>query len=129
MSYKLITKDGSAKRGEFTTPHGVIQTPVFMNVGTAAAIKGAVERAGIKPEMVEEVIMGAVLQGGLGQNVARQMTLDAGLPIEVPAMTINNLPENTFPPALLYGTFYLSSHMTQADFLCKARTLRTPDLS
>ena len=40
--YKLITTDGRAKRGEFTTPHGVIQTPVFMNVGTAAAIKGAV---------------------------------------------------------------------------------------
>ncbi len=40
--YKLITTDGNAKRGEFTTPHGVIQTPVFMNVGTAAAIKGAV---------------------------------------------------------------------------------------
>lgn len=40
--YKLITTDGSAKRGEFHTPHGVIQTPVFMNVGTAAAIKGAV---------------------------------------------------------------------------------------
>ena len=55
------------------------------------AIKAAVERAGIKPEMVEEVIMGAVLQGGLGQNVARQMTLDAGLPIEVPAMTINKV--------------------------------------
>ena len=57
----------------------------------AIAIKAAVERAGIKPEMVEEVIMGAVLQGGLGQNVARQMTLDAGLPIEVPAMTINKV--------------------------------------
>lgn len=40
--YKLITTDGNAKRGEFTTPHGVIQTPVFMNVGTIAAIKGAV---------------------------------------------------------------------------------------
>ncbi len=40
--YKLITTDGSAKRGEFHTPHGVIQTPVFMNVGTVAAIKGAV---------------------------------------------------------------------------------------
>ncbi len=40
--YKLIAKDGKAKRGEFHTPHGVIQTPVFMNVGTAAAIKGAV---------------------------------------------------------------------------------------
>lgn len=41
-NYKLINIDGKAKRGEFTTVHGVIQTPVFMNVGTAAAIKGAV---------------------------------------------------------------------------------------
>ena len=41
-NYKLINMDGKAKRGEFTTIHGVIQTPVFMNVGTAAAIKGAV---------------------------------------------------------------------------------------
>ena len=40
--YRLIKKDGNAKRGEFHTVHGVIQTPVFMNVGTAAAIKGAV---------------------------------------------------------------------------------------
>ena len=40
--YKLLTTDGSAKRGQFTTVHGTIQTPVFMNVGTAAAIKGAV---------------------------------------------------------------------------------------
>ena len=57
----------------------------------AIAIKAAVERAGIKPEMVDEVIMGAILQGGLGQNVARQMTLDAGLPIETPALTINKV--------------------------------------
>ena len=40
--YKLIARDGNAKRGEFHTVHGVIQTPVFMNVGTIAAIKGAV---------------------------------------------------------------------------------------
>ncbi len=40
--YKLIKQEGRAKRGEFHTVHGVIQTPVFMNVGTAAAIKGAV---------------------------------------------------------------------------------------
>ena len=40
--YKLIKKDGNAKRGEFHTVHGVIQTPVFMNVGTVASIKGAV---------------------------------------------------------------------------------------
>ena len=39
--YKIITQEGRAKRGEFHTPHGVIQTPVFMNVGTLAAIKGA----------------------------------------------------------------------------------------
>ena len=40
--YKLLKVEGRAKRGEFHTPHGVIQTPVFMNVGTIAAIKGAV---------------------------------------------------------------------------------------
>lgn len=40
--YRLLKKEGRAKRGEFHTVHGVIQTPVFMNVGTAAAIKGAV---------------------------------------------------------------------------------------
>jgi len=57
----------------------------------AIVIKEAIKRAGIKPEMVEEVIMGTVLQGALGQNVARQMTLDAGLPKEVPAMTINKV--------------------------------------
>ncbi|MEE0514241.1 MAG: acetyl-CoA C-acetyltransferase [Emergencia sp.] len=57
----------------------------------AIAIKAAVERAGIKPEMVDEVIMGCVLQGALGQNVSRQMSLDAGLPIEVPTMTINKV--------------------------------------
>lgn len=40
--YKIIKQEGNAKRAEFTTVHGTIQTPVFMNVGTAAAIKGAV---------------------------------------------------------------------------------------
>ncbi len=40
--YQLIKRDGKAKRGRLTTVHGVIETPVFMNVGTAAAIKGAV---------------------------------------------------------------------------------------
>lgn len=46
--YKLINKEGRAKRGEFTTVHGVIQTPVFMNVGTQAAIKGAVSSIDLK---------------------------------------------------------------------------------
>ena len=39
--YKLIKQSGRARRGEFTTPHGTVQTPVFMNVGTQGAIKGA----------------------------------------------------------------------------------------
>ncbi|MBO4234821.1 MAG: acetyl-CoA C-acetyltransferase [Firmicutes bacterium] len=57
----------------------------------AIAIKGALERAGVKPEQVDEVIMGCVLQAGLGQNVSRQMMLDAGIPQEVPCMTINKV--------------------------------------
>ena len=40
--YKIINRDGRAKSAQFDTVHGTIQTPVFMNVGTAAAIKGAV---------------------------------------------------------------------------------------
>lgn len=52
--YRLIKQEGRAKRGEFVTPHGVIQTPVFMNVGTVAAIKGAVsteDLEGIKTQV------------------------------------------------------------------------------
>ena len=41
--FNLKLKEGRARRGEFKTVHGVIQTPVFMNVGTAAAIKGALD--------------------------------------------------------------------------------------
>ncbi len=57
----------------------------------AIVIKEAVKRAGIKGEQVDEVIMGCVLQGALGQNVSRQMSLDAGLPVEVPTLTINKV--------------------------------------
>lgn len=55
----------------------------------ALVVKEAVNRAGIKPEMVDEVIFGNVLQAGLGQNIARQVSIKAGLPIETTAMTIN----------------------------------------
>ena len=46
--FKILNRDGRAKRGEFVTVHGNIQTPVFMNVGTAAAIKGAVSTEDLK---------------------------------------------------------------------------------
>jgi len=55
----------------------------------AIVVKEAINRAGIKPEQVDEVIFGNVLQAGLGQNVARQVALKAGLPIESTAYTIN----------------------------------------
>ena len=55
----------------------------------ATVVKEAVARAGIAPEQVNEVIFGCVLQAGLGQNVARQVSLNAGLPIECTATTIN----------------------------------------
>ena len=57
----------------------------------AIVIKEALNRAGVDPAMVDEVIMGCVLQGGLGQNVSRQMSLDAGVPVEVPTFTINKV--------------------------------------
>ena len=46
--YRLIKQEGRARRGEFTTPHGTVQTPVFMNVGTQGAIKGALSAADLK---------------------------------------------------------------------------------
>ena len=79
-----------AKRTAIGSYGGSLKNVPAKELG-AIAIKGAIEQAGIKPEDVEEVIMGDVLQGGLGQNVARQMSLGAGLPIETPAMTINKV--------------------------------------
>ena len=57
----------------------------------AIAIKEAIVRAGITPEQVEEVIMGNVIQAGLGQNTARQASIKAGIPQEVPSWTINKV--------------------------------------
>jgi acetyl-CoA C-acetyltransferase len=57
----------------------------------ATVIKEAVHRANIKPEIIDEVIMGNVIQAGLGQNVTRQSIIKAGLPEEVPGFTINKV--------------------------------------
>lgn len=57
----------------------------------ALVIKEAMQRAGIAPEQVDEVIMGNVLQGALGQNPARQAAIKAGVPQEVPAWTLNKV--------------------------------------
>jgi len=78
---------------------GVVRTAVGSFGGTlrdtpavdlgALVIKEAIKRAGIAPDQVDEVLMGCVIQAGLGQNVARLATLKAGLPHTVPAQTIN----------------------------------------
>lgn len=57
----------------------------------AIVVKEAIKRAGITPEQVDEVIMGNVLQGGQGQNPARQAAIKAGVPHEVPSWTMNKL--------------------------------------
>lgn len=57
----------------------------------SAVIKAVLEKAGVDPDSVDELIMGCVLQGGLGQNVARQAGLKAGLPQRVPSTTINKV--------------------------------------
>lgn len=55
----------------------------------AIVIKEALKRAGVEPHAVDEVLMGNVLQAGLGQNPARQAAVKAGIPVEVPATTVN----------------------------------------
>ncbi|MBF0125631.1 MAG: acetyl-CoA C-acetyltransferase [Magnetococcales bacterium] len=57
----------------------------------AVVLKGLMEKSGLKPEQIDEVILGQVLTAGVGQNPARQTTLAAGLPITTPAMTINKV--------------------------------------
>ncbi len=78
-----------------------VRTPIGKYGGTlkdvpaaelgSIVIKEALNRAGIKPEQVDEVIMGHVLQAGQGQNTVRQAMVKSGLPVEVPAFTLNKV--------------------------------------
>ena len=80
----------SASRTPIGSFGGTLKDTTAVTLGVVAA-KEAIKRAGITPEMVEEVVFGNVLQGGLGQNVARQVSVNAGIPIEVPSMTVNKV--------------------------------------
>ena len=80
----------SAKR----TPIGAFQgalTPLTATQLGSAAIKAAIEAAGLKGSDIQEVIMGCVLPAGLGQAPARQAAMAAGVPVSVPATTINKM--------------------------------------
>ncbi|QTU82517.1 acetyl-CoA C-acetyltransferase [Carnobacteriaceae bacterium zg-C25] len=80
----------SAVRTPIGSYGGSLKDVSAVELGTLV-IKSALERANLKPEQVDEVIMGNVLSAGLGQNVARQMSIHAGLPQTVPAFTINKV--------------------------------------
>lgn len=80
----------SAARTPVGSFGGAFKGVSAVDLGVAAA-KEAIKRAGIKAEDIDEAIIGNVLQAGLGQNVARQVILHAGLPQTTPAMTINKV--------------------------------------
>src|SRR3954471_6115508 len=92
-------------QGRFRMPGSVIvagaRTPIGKLSGALAsfsamdlggfAIRAALERAGVKPEQVDYVFMGQVLQAGTGQITARQAAVKAGIPMTVPATTVNKV--------------------------------------
>ena len=86
MTRKVVI--ASAARTPVGAYGGAFKTVTARELGAVAA-KEAIKRAGIKPEDIDESILGCVLQAGNGQNIARQISLDAGIPIEKPAMTLN----------------------------------------
>jgi len=86
MAKKVVL--AGACRTAIGTMGGSLSTTPAAELGSIV-IKEALNRAGVSPEAVDQVYMGCVIQAGLGQNVARQASVNAGLPIEVPAVTIN----------------------------------------
>ncbi|WP_352404246.1 acetyl-CoA C-acetyltransferase [Sporanaerobacter acetigenes] len=80
----------SAVRTPIGTFGGAFKNVPAVKLGTIAA-KEAIKRAGINAEQIDEVIFGNVLQAGLGQNVARQVSIHAGIPVEVPSFTVNKV--------------------------------------
>ena len=80
----------SAARTAIGTYGGTLRDVPAAQPGVVAA-NAAIERAGVDKEAIDEVMFGQVLQGGCGQNVARQVLIGAGLPITTPAMTLNKV--------------------------------------
>lgn len=80
----------SAVRTPIGSFGGALKDVPAVDLGTLV-VKEALKRAKVDPALVEEVIFGNVLQAGLGQNVARQVSIHAGIPIEVPSFTVNKV--------------------------------------
>ncbi|MDO4621443.1 MAG: acetyl-CoA C-acetyltransferase [Eubacteriales bacterium] len=86
MSKRVVI--ASACRTAIGSMGGSLSTTPAPELGSIV-IREAVKRAGLAPEAVDHVYMGCVIQAGLGQNVARQASVKAGIPVEVPAVTVN----------------------------------------
>lgn len=80
----------SAQRTPIGSFGGALKNISAVDLGMIA-VKGAMEKIGLDPKHVDEVILGNVLQAGLGQNVARQVSIHSGIPVEVPSLTINKV--------------------------------------
>lgn len=80
----------SAVRTPIGSFGGSLSKLTAVDLGVIAA-KEAIKRAGIKPEEINEVLIGNVLGSGLGQNISRQISVKSGIPVEVPSMTLNKL--------------------------------------
>src|SRR5687768_3156785 len=81
---------GSGCRTPVGTFGGALKDLTAVELATVA-VREAVRRAGIRPDQVDEVILGCILQAGLGMNPARQAAIKAGLPDSVPAITVNKV--------------------------------------
>jgi acetyl-CoA C-acetyltransferase len=88
MSKKIVL--AGACRTAIGTMGGALSSVPVADLGSVV-IREALKRSGVSPDQVDQVFMGCVIQAGQGQNVARQSALNAGLPIEVPALTVNVL--------------------------------------
>jgi acetyl-CoA C-acetyltransferase len=78
----------SAARTPIGSFNGSLSGVSAVELGVVA-VKEAIKRAGITPEMVDETVLGCILQAGLGQGVARQVAVKSGIPVEKPAYTVN----------------------------------------
>ena len=85
MAKKIVL--AGACRTAIGSMGGALSTTPAPELGSIV-IKEALNRAGVAPEQVDHVYMGCVIQAGLGQNVARQASLKAGLPVETPATSL-----------------------------------------
>jgi acetyl-CoA C-acetyltransferase len=99
----------AAKRTAIGTFGGVFSNTSAVDLGIAA-LKGTLESVGVSPNQLQEVIVGNILSAGLGQNVARQIAVGAGVPVEVPSYGVNKLCGSGLKSVTLAATEIAAGH-------------------